>query len=70
MQSLPRANTASDDEVFHYITKNKLFGVGIGYIDSHLLASVQLTPNSSLWTQDKRLSAAGKKLGLLTNLAH
>ena len=70
LQNLPLANMASDDEVFSYITKNKLFGIGIGYIDAHLLASIQLTPGSSLWTRDKRLSKAAKKLGLLTNLAH
>nr|MBW4036397.1 type II toxin-antitoxin system VapC family toxin [Pseudomonadota bacterium] len=41
-------------------------GIGIGYIDAHLLASTLLTPDAALWTRDRRLHAAAQRLGLAT----
>ena len=38
--SLPEAATATDEEVQQFIESNALFGLGIGYIDAHLLAAV------------------------------
>ena len=38
-------------------------GKGIGFVDVHLLASVQLT-GVSLWTADKRLKSTADRLGL------
>ena len=64
LQDLPRANAATDQEVLHFIERHALAGLGIGYVDVHLLASTQLTPGSSLWTRDKRLSAVAERLGL------
>lgn len=64
LQDLPRANAASDQEVLHFIERYALAGLGIGYVDVHLLAATQLTPGSSLWTRDKRLSAVAERLGL------
>lgn len=61
---LPRSNVATDEEVLHFIERYALAGLGIGYVDVHLLASAQLTPGSSLWTRDKRLSAVAEHLGL------
>ena len=66
LQDLPQASVASDREVLHFIERHALFGIGIGYIDAHLLAAVRLTPGSALWTHDKRLAAAAEKLGLVT----
>jgi len=56
LQDLPNAITASDAEVLILIETAGLSGAGIGYVDAHLLASVRLTPDASLWTRDKRLS--------------
>ena len=64
LQDLPRAHAATDQEVLHFIERHALAGLGIGYVDVHLLASTQLTPGSSLWTGDKRLSAVAERLGL------
>ncbi len=61
---LPRAVAADDAEVLHFIEHNRLFGVGIGYIDAHLLASVRLTPGAGLWTRDRRLAAAADRLAV------
>ncbi len=55
---------ARDEDVLELITRHKLFGLGIGYIDAHLLASTRLTPETKLWTRDKHLLAAAEYLGL------
>jgi hypothetical protein len=56
--------------VLGFITGNALYGMGIGYIDAHLLATTRLAPGAMLWTRDKRLLAAGIKLGLAENPVH
>lgn len=70
LQDLPQACVATDEEVMKFISQRKLFGIGIGYIDAHLLAAVQLSPGALLWTRDKRLLAASAQLGLTANLTH
>jgi predicted nucleic acid-binding protein len=66
LRELPQATVASDDEVLHFIDRQALFGLGIGYVDAHLLAAVLLTLGAKLWTRDKRLQAAATQLGLAT----
>ena len=70
LSNMPRVKIATDEEVLAFITQYNLYGLGIGYVDAHLLASVRLTPNTLLWTQDKRLHAAAEKLALHTTLQH
>jgi predicted nucleic acid-binding protein len=55
---------ATDAEVLHFVAKHKLNGVGIGYLDAHLLASAQMTPETLFWTSDKRLAFAAATLSL------
>lgn len=69
LNNMPRAKIATDEEVLAFINQNKLAGLGVGYIDAHLLAT-RLTPSTLLWTQDKRLSVAAIQLGLFAALAH
>lgn len=64
LKGLPRAATATDEEVQQFIESNALFGLGIGYIDAHLLAAVRLNAGSRLWTRDKRLGAIADRMGL------
>src|SRR5260370_18617755 len=64
LQDLPQATMAQEDEVLHFISERNLFGLGIGYIDAHLMAAVQLTPDTLLWTRDKRLHQIARKLSL------
>lgn len=64
LHDLPTANVATDAEVLLFIERHGLTGLGIGYIDAHLLASARLMPGSSLWTRDKRLSAVAARLRL------
>jgi len=70
LKDLPQAQVASDDEVLCFIGAKCLFGVGIGYIDAHLLAAVLLMPGSVLWTRDKRLLVASSRLGIAANTTH
>jgi hypothetical protein len=64
LQDLPQAEVATDREVLHFIDRHALSGLGIGYVDAHLLAATRLTKGASLWTRDKRLLAAAQRLGL------
>lgn len=64
LRRLPFAVQASDSEVQILIESAPLHGIGIGYVDAHLLASVRLTPGASLWTRDRRLHAAADRLGI------
>lgn len=64
LSDLPRASIATDSEVLHFIGRHDLFGRGIGYVDAHLLAGVQLTAGAELWTNDRRLYGVAAQLGM------
>ena len=66
LQNLPHTAVANDPEVLAFIDHEGLHGRGIGYIDAHLLAAVRLTPDTSLWTRDKKLLAVANALSLST----
>jgi hypothetical protein len=51
-----------------FIDRHKLFGLGIGYVDAHLLAATTLTADGALWTRDKRLRAVAESMRLLATL--
>ncbi|HEV8314487.1 MAG TPA: type II toxin-antitoxin system VapC family toxin [Burkholderiaceae bacterium] len=63
LQDLPSAVVAGNAEVLGFIERHGLHGMGIGYVDVHLLASVALTGGATLWTRDKSLHAAAENLG-------
>ena len=64
LHNLPQAAVATDDEVLTLIDKRQLFGLGIGYVDAHLLSATALTPAARLWTRDKRLALVAAQHGL------
>jgi len=68
LERLPRVVVAQDSEVMRLIEDWSLFGSGIGYLDAHLLAAVLLTPDTRLWTRDKRLRAVARQLSLDVDL--
>lgn len=70
LKNLPRAVVAHDDEVLTFMDKNELAGIGIGYVDAHVLAATRLTAGASLWTRDKRLHSAAERLSLATAFAN
>lgn len=55
---------ATDDEVLGFVEANGLHGLGVGYIDVHLLASARLTAGARVWTRDQRLAAVAQRLDL------
>jgi predicted nucleic acid-binding protein len=61
---LPRLIVVNDDEVLDFIVQNSLFGLGVGYVDVHLLMSAAVRPGCSVWTIDQRLRRAAQKLSL------
>ena len=70
LQDLHQAMVARDEEVLRAIEHERLFGLGLGYVDVHLLASVRLTPDASLWTRDRHLLAAAERLSLAARVTH
>jgi predicted nucleic acid-binding protein len=62
IDALPSARLARADEVRVLIEHRSLYGRGIGYVDTHLIASVLITPNAMLWTRDKRLRLVAESL--------
>lgn len=69
LQDLPALTAATDEEVLEFIEAQSLAASGVGYLDAHLLASVQLTPSARLWTRDRKLKAAAEALGLAADEA-
>lgn len=68
LDELPKATVASTHEVLQFISSRKLSGSGIGYVDAHLLAAAALTPETWVWTRDKRLLAAAQSLSLAADI--
>ena len=59
--NLPQAVPATHLEVMRFIEDHHLHGIGIGYVDAHLLASTALTSGAALWTRDNRLRVASDR---------
>jgi predicted nucleic acid-binding protein len=68
LRALPKAIVANTDEVLQFIADRKLSGSGIGYVDVHLLAAAALTPETLVWTRDKRLHTAAQSLLLAAEI--
>jgi hypothetical protein len=66
---LPQVQVARMHEVRLTIEARRLYNLGIGLIDAHLIASVLIHPSTLLWTRDKRLRKAAEGFGLHANLA-
>ncbi len=66
---LPQVQVAQLSEVRRMIEARRLYGLGIGLTDAHLIASVFINPSTLLWTRDKRLRKATEGLGIHAGLA-
>lgn len=64
LNDLPTLPVAAESSVLYFIEQNQLMGLGIGYIDAHLLTATALEPPTRLLTLDKRLKAAAEALNL------
>ncbi len=67
LEALPQVPGAEHDEVLGFVDAHRLMGAGIGWIDAHLLASAALA-GTVIWSLDRRLADAARKLGLLAGL--
>jgi predicted nucleic acid-binding protein len=63
LRNLPQAQVAIDRELARFISDQRLYGLGIGYVDAQLLAATRLTANAQLWTRDRSLAAVADRLG-------
>ncbi len=69
LANLPQVVPPTHAEVMTLIETRRLFGLGIGCADAHLLAATMLTSDdTTLWTRDKRLRDAAQTLGRLASL--
>lgn len=66
---LPQAPVAQMSEVRAMIEARRLYSLGVGLTDAHLIASVFISSPTLLWTRDKRLRAAAEGLGIHASLA-
>ena len=66
---LPHVRAAQQSEVRLMIETRRLYGLGIGLIDAHLIASVFINPYTLLWTRDKPLRKVADGLGVHAGLA-
>jgi predicted nucleic acid-binding protein len=55
--------TVPHREVVQFARTRRLYGRGIGWIDTHLLASA-LVARTLLWTADNRLAGVARELGI------
>lgn len=62
LEALPRAPIVEHEEAIAFVGRNDLAGIGIGWIDAHLLASARLAA-LELWTRDARLRVAALRIG-------
>jgi predicted nucleic acid-binding protein len=63
LNNLPRPAIADISEVLFFIERNKLMSKGIGFVDTHLLASASIS-KCKVWTYEKRLQLAAEQLKL------
>jgi predicted nucleic acid-binding protein len=66
---LPQVQVAQLSEVRRMIEARRLYSMGIGLTDAHLIASVFINPSTLLWTRDRRLRKAAEGLGIHAGLA-
>jgi predicted nucleic acid-binding protein len=66
---LPQVQVAQPSEVRRMIEARRLYSLGIGLTDAHLIASVLINPSTLLWTRDKRLRKAAEGFGIQASVA-
>jgi predicted nucleic acid-binding protein len=65
MSLLAKSHIANQTEVLTMIEQHQLYGKGCGYIDIALLCSALITPDTKLWTLDKRLAKLSEQFEVL-----
>ena len=70
LRNMDRAARALDEEVTRLVEENRLYGLGIDWVDAHLLASSMLVNDVLLWTHDRRLNTVAARFGRAAALHH
>lgn len=65
---LPQVRVAQLSELRLMIEARRLYNLGIGMTDAHLIASVFIDAPTLLWTKDKRLRKVADHLGIHASL--
>ena len=65
---LPQVRVARLNELRLTIEVRRLYSLGIGLTDAHLIASVFIDAPTLLWTRDKRLRRVAENLGIHASL--
>jgi predicted nucleic acid-binding protein len=63
LEALPTVNVLEHNEVMDFIERRELMGIGIGYVDVHLLGS-SLLSDVQIWTFDTSLIKAATALNI------
>src|SRR5688572_15644868 len=63
-ERLPLSPVATHADVLRFVEWHRLMGLGLGYVDAHLLAATALAGTATFWTKDRRLSKVAKRLQL------
>jgi len=69
LKKLQQAVVATTDETLALIEREQFHKSGCGAVDMALLASVLLTPETLLWTIDKKLDALAVRSGVAFSIA-
>ena len=64
LADLPAVSVATHAEVLQLIESNALYGTGLSLVNAHLLAALRLSEATKLWTRDRRLHPAARRLGV------
>lgn len=62
---LQTCQSATLRETTDFIEREKLYGLGCGLVDMALLASTLITPDTQIWTLDKRLADIANRFGAM-----
>jgi len=69
LDQMPQVRVAQIQEVRTMIEVRRLYNLGVGLIDTHLIASIFLDPPTLLWTRDKQLRKVSEMLRIHAGLA-
>lgn len=65
VDSLRLVKIASISQFRSFIEDRKLYSTGLNFVDCHVLLATQLSPNTKLWTYDKRLADKAFSMNIL-----
>ena len=63
LKELPQVPVVTSEHMLVFLDVHALMGKGLGWVAVHLLASAYISGHR-LWTRDKRLAEAARRLGL------